>query len=454
MTRRIVTLIAALVGVSSMLSVTAPAARAEAKEAVVEMSTLAFKPANLSVETGTTVIWSNKELINYPAVGATHRIAADDNSFKSEDIALNASWTKLFLKPATIAYRCEIHPQLMKGTLTVTGPPITTPPPGATIEIVEPKATQPEGWTYRPKDLTVDVGTKVTWRNVGGTNHTVTATDGSIDEDLKPGQKYEHTFTKSVALRYACKPHPWMTGTLVVKKPGEKTPAPPPPIDTGNNANGNVDVVVRQPPRSASGPSTYNVQVVEADLTKPMEWKFTPAALGIRVGDTVVWKNTGTQMHTVTSSSFDSGNMDPGDIFSRTFTQAGTIPFTCKPHPWMKGTISVAAAGAPVTTPPSSTPTDVLGEEFERPDAPIARTPNIGDVFRSGADGDRTLLALRFAALLLLIGAGMLVTGKIELRSRPQVAMQTIAVPRAPAMEPLKLEPMRKERAPPQKRKT
>jgi plastocyanin len=47
--------------------------------------------------------------------------------------------------------------------------------------------------------------------------------------------------------------------------------------------------------------------------------------------------------HTVTATDgrFDSGNIEPGERRSLTFSRAGTFPFHCTPHPFMRGEIVV-----------------------------------------------------------------------------------------------------------------
>ena len=63
----------------------------------------------------------------------------------------------------------------------------------------------------------------------------------------------------------------------------------------------------------------------------------------IGVNNTVVWANNDNMPHTVTATNklFDSGNMNPGDTFSYTFTSPGTYAYSCSYHPWMKGTVTV-----------------------------------------------------------------------------------------------------------------
>ena len=82
---------------------------------------------------------------------------------------------------------------------------------------------------------------------------------------------------------------------------------------------------------------------------------FSPAALTITAGDSVVWRFT--DDHTVTSKggpgpSFDSGIKASGE-FRHTFPQAGTYPYVCVLHDGMNGTVVVTpATGAPA--PPGS----------------------------------------------------------------------------------------------------
>jgi plastocyanin len=61
---------------------------------------------------------------------------------------------------------------------------------------------------------------------------------------------------------------------------------------------------------------------------------FAPEQLHVDPGDTVVWENVGFRVHTVTSDTgaFDSGNMSPGDTFSRTFQEEGFFFYHCRHH--------------------------------------------------------------------------------------------------------------------------
>jgi predicted secreted protein with PEFG-CTERM motif len=79
---------------------------------------------------------------------------------------------------------------------------------------------------------------------------------------------------------------------------------------------------------------------------------FDPYDAVIDVGGEVIWTNTDTAAHTVTSgdlqsdpdnvgTEFDSSLFGPGKTFSHTFEEAGTFPYFCMVHPWMKGVVTV-----------------------------------------------------------------------------------------------------------------
>lgn len=75
---------------------------------------------------------------------------------------------------------------------------------------------------------------------------------------------------------------------------------------------------------------------------------FSPENYTVTVGSTVVWVNQDNVAHTVTSTSvpkgaasFDSGDINPGQEYSVTFTTPGVYYYHCSIHPWMTGTINV-----------------------------------------------------------------------------------------------------------------
>lgn len=85
------------------------------------------------------------------------------------------------------------------------------------------------------------------------------------------------------------------------------------------------------------------VKIVE----KNEMYSFQPATLTVKMGTQVVWLNSSDAPHTVTSDmagAFSSpSNVTPNKSFKFTFTTAGTFPYHCNIHPYMKATITVTS---------------------------------------------------------------------------------------------------------------
>ena len=68
---------------------------------------------------------------------------------------------------------------------------------------------------------------------------------------------------------------------------------------------------------------------------------FTPAAMTVNVGDTVIWKNGDIVPHTATGKGFDSGSIAPGASWRFIVRKKGNFAYICTFHPTMKGTLIV-----------------------------------------------------------------------------------------------------------------
>jgi plastocyanin len=70
---------------------------------------------------------------------------------------------------------------------------------------------------------------------------------------------------------------------------------------------------------------------------------FTPDAMEVSVGTTVVWTNGDDIPHAVAAAEhqFKSHALDTGDSFSYTFSQPGTYQYFCSLHPHMTGKVVV-----------------------------------------------------------------------------------------------------------------
>jgi plastocyanin len=74
---------------------------------------------------------------------------------------------------------------------------------------------------------------------------------------------------------------------------------------------------------------------------------FVPETLTIKPGTTVRWVNDERRTtHSVLfaqEGGFESERLFPGDSWTRRFDQPGRHPYTCGPHPEMKGLVIVQA---------------------------------------------------------------------------------------------------------------
>jgi amicyanin len=72
-------------------------------------------------------------------------------------------------------------------------------------------------------------------------------------------------------------------------------------------------------------------------------FSFTPATTSVPVGTTVTWTNHDDIPHNVVSPerTFKSPVLDTDEMFSHTFTAAGTYKYYCSIHPRMTGQVVV-----------------------------------------------------------------------------------------------------------------
>lgn len=69
---------------------------------------------------------------------------------------------------------------------------------------------------------------------------------------------------------------------------------------------------------------------------------FVPTSITVHAGTTITWTNADIMEHTVTGNSWDSGALQPGQTYTRTFSSIGSFDYKCTFHPGtMQGTINV-----------------------------------------------------------------------------------------------------------------
>lgn len=103
---------------------------------------------------------------------------------------------------------------------------LALPGVGLTATQTSPESSDAEGkttvvivdYTYEPKELTIKVGTTVTWINKDSAEHTATDDNESFDTDLLSyGESASVTFSNPGSFNYHCAPHPFMKGIIQVE---------------------------------------------------------------------------------------------------------------------------------------------------------------------------------------------------------------------------------------------
>lgn len=217
---------------------------------------------------------------------------------------------------------------------------------------------------YDPDVATVPFGDIIEWTNNDDVAHTVTsAADAGETFDsglMSAGDTYRlDTSTLSPGTyEYICIVHPWMTASFVLEEGAEAAPEFPISILEGSSIEGNPD--------------------------------YDPDFAQVPFGDTIIWTNNDSTMHTVTSTAaepvFDSSVIAAGDTFrlDTNTLELGTYEYFCLVHPWMiasfelvsegEGTADAATVSEPSPPPEPQTPVEEAPAE-EPEEGPADTTP-------------------------------------------------------------------------------
>jgi plastocyanin len=74
-----------------------------------------------------------------------------------------------------------------------------------------------DNFTFEPAQLTVKVGTTVTWKNRDDIPHTVVSAGKFRSKTLDTDDSFSFTFTTAGDYKYFCSLHPHMTGMIKVE---------------------------------------------------------------------------------------------------------------------------------------------------------------------------------------------------------------------------------------------
>ncbi|MFB5628091.1 MAG: plastocyanin/azurin family copper-binding protein [Nitrosarchaeum sp.] len=224
---------------------------------------------------------------------------------------------------------------------------------------------------YLPYSLEINVRDTVVWSNDDTAAHTVTSgTPDEITGDFDSGLfmsagKFEYIFDKAGTYSYFCLVHPWMIGQInvndfeevYVNPIAEDEPVPEPkpePIVEEPIVEPEAEPIVE--PEPTIEPTEKRAAPVEVTMAKgsgapgceTTNECYLPYQVEIYSGEPVVWINTDSAAHTVTSSSheshddmYDSGMIIPNKKWEHVFTDPGEYDYHCMLHPWMTGKVIV-----------------------------------------------------------------------------------------------------------------
>lgn len=111
------------------------------------------------------------------------------------------------------------------------------------------------------------------------------------------------------------------------------------------NFSGELPVPAKEIPRDSPGEPAKPEEILSEYKIQIINFAYSPVNLEINVGDTIVWENRDSVSHTITSkegTELNSRLLVKGEKYSHTFNTIGTYDYSCKPHPYMRGTIIVS----------------------------------------------------------------------------------------------------------------
>ena len=279
----------------------------------------------------------------------------------------------LVLRPAQPPRRRRFAPLLGVGVLAA----LLLAPVAGRVEAAT-QVVHISGSGLQPSSLTITPGTVVTWVNDDGARHRVRSRSGPAEfdsGDLDPGQAFTFTFLATGTYQYGDDRDPALSiyfGTVVVAAIAP-TPTPASPAPPGGS-----------PP----GPAAEVRMAGRA---------FSPATLTIGLGRSVTWLNDDGRDHTVSArdQAFDSGIVNPGGTYVRTFASPGTFGYLCLIHPDMTGAIVVLSASG-ATPPPAPSPTP----------PPTPPPPSPGDVSIVDFDYQPTTISITAGSTVNFVNRG------------------------------------------------
>ena len=269
------------------------------------------------------------------------------------------------------------------------GTPVTS---AATTTVQVGAKTSPRD-RYISANITIQPGDTVEWKLADGRHDVVEfARAFSSPQLIGSGVRtFSWTFTSPGLVGYYCAIHAVpgdldtdgdgaftesdtpdsygkMVGQVVVAAPPTSTPTEtetPDPSSTSAPSHTPTltptSTPTATPTWTPTATDTPGPNTVSVDMGN---YYFSPKKVTVRPGDTIRWVNNSDLPHTTTSADggWDSGIVDPGAYYEKTFNDSGAFDYLCELHAdqGQSGAVEVNAETTPTATPdtsPTVTPT-------------------------------------------------------------------------------------------------
>ena len=382
---------------ASLLALSASSLFTYGATTTVLIQGFAFVPATVSINTGDTVTWVQKDTIG-------HTTTSDDATplWNSPLLSVGQDFSFTFSSAGTFAYHCIPHASFMKGSVTVQGTATNVPP---TVQITAPAdgsvLTDPASVMIVASAADTDGSvTQVEFFDgaaslgvVSSAPYNLTVNNLAVGPHSLTAKATDNLGAATVSAAVAIQVNGVVTNatpTVQITSPTNNTAVTNPATialsATASDSDGSVAQVefldgtnslgvVVTPPYSLSltnltdgwhqltakatdnqGATTTSSEVTlvvntPSDTNQTVvihNFSFTPKDLTINIGQKVSWVQADTVQHTSTSDAtppvWDSGLLDFGKDFSFSFNTPGTFAYHCIPHqanPNMHGTVTV-----------------------------------------------------------------------------------------------------------------
>ena len=201
---------------------------------------------------------------------------------------------------------------------------------------------------FNSSQTTIDVLSKVTWKNSDSVTHTVTSTNPTVQSDnifdsglIMAGDSFSQKFEHIGTFDYVCTIHPWMTGAIIVHDTFDEKSEK---IGDSSSTQESEDKF------PFSGIAAIAIPLTDdSHDCKDSEICFLPMDLTIEKDTLVVWYNFDDSPRSIASGNpidgpdgvFESGIIEPGEIFTYRFESQTMHEYYDKTYHWETGKITV-----------------------------------------------------------------------------------------------------------------